>query len=404
MNSPLDGLRVVDFTTMISGPFATNLLADFGADVVAVEHPTKPNPIRAWSPRVDDESLWWKSIGRNKRSVTLDLGTEEGSALALELIEDADVVFENFRPGTMERWGLGYDALSDVNPGVIMVRISGYGQTGPRAEKPGFGSIAEAISGWANANGFPDSDPLLPPIPLADLTAAQFAVFATMFAIYERDVGGGAGAGPGSGEGQVIDVSLYEPLFRLMVTGVEAYDALGETTERTGNRSTNSAPRNLYETADGYVALSASSQAIFENVAAAIGREDLLDDPRFETNDVRVENAPELDAIIEEWTRERSTDAVIETMEAADAIVGPVYDEADIHEDEQYRARDSLVDVEDPDLGEVTVPNAFPRLSRTDGAVDHLGPAHGEHNEAVYLDEVGLDRAEFERLREDGVI
>ncbi|MFB6156467.1 MAG: CaiB/BaiF CoA transferase family protein [Haloferacaceae archaeon] len=401
MDSPLEGLRVVDFTTMISGPFATNLLADFGADVIAVEHPTKPNPIREWNPQKGDESLWWKSIGRNKRAVTLDLGTEEGSALALELVEDADVVFENFRPGTMERWGLGYDALSDVNPGVVMVRISGYGQTGPRAEKPGFGSIAEAISGWANANGFPDSDPLLPPIPLADLTAAQFAVFAAMFAVYERDLGGD---GDGSGEGQVVDVSLYEPLFRLMVTGIEAYDVLGETTERTGNRSTNSAPRNLYETADGYVALSASSQAIFENVAAAIGREDLVDDPRFATNADRVEHATELDEVIESWTRERPTDEVIGTMEAADAIVGPVYDERDIHGDEQYRARDSHVPVEDPDLGEVTVPNAIPRLSRTDGSVERLGPAHGEHNEAVYLDEVGLDREEFERLHEEGVI
>lgn len=398
-DGPLNGLRIVDCSGMISGGFATNQLADFGADVVMVEHPEHPDPIRAWSPFENDASLWWKSIGRNKRCVTLDLSTEAGSALLLDLVDDADLFFENFRPGTLERWGVGPDRLREVNEELIVVRLSGYGQTGPRSEKPGFGTVAEGISGWAAVNGFPDREPLLPPISLADITAAQFAVQAAMFAVFERDVGRG-----GSGEGQVIDVSLYEPLFRLFLGDVEAYDRLGTVRDRNGNRHSSAAPRNVYETADGYMTLSASSQRIFENVAEAIGRPDLIDDPRFETNDERVENVEALDGIIEAWTRELTTEAAIEIMESHDAIVGPVYDMEDIFEDEQYRARDDIVEVEDEDLGPLKTAAPVPKFSRTPGTVEHAGPAHGEHNDEVFLDELDLDETEYERLRERGVI
>lgn len=396
-STPLAGLRVLDLTTMISGPFATSLMADFGADVVAVEHPSQPNPVRSWNPQVDGASLWWASLGRNKRCVTLDLSTDDGRALALELVADADVVVENFRPGTLERWGLGYDALAAVDEGVVLTRISGYGQTGPRSQEPGFGSIAEAMSGFAHTNGFPDGPPLLPPMPLADQAAAMFAVMATLFAVYERDVGG-------SGEGQVVDVSLFEPLFRLFVSHVEGYSTTGEVPGRTGNRSTNSAPRNMYETADGYVALSASSQRIFENVARAIDRPELVEDPRFATNEARLEHVEALDEVIEAWTRQRSTEAAVETMSAADAIVGPVYDVADAFEDEQYAARGALVELDDDRLGPVTTQGVVPRLSRTPGEVAHLGPAHGEHNEAVYVGEFGIGRDRFDALRADGVV
>ncbi|WP_101297282.1 CaiB/BaiF CoA transferase family protein [Halegenticoccus soli] len=396
---PLDGLRVVDFSGMISGGFATCQLADFGADVVMVEHPEYPDPLREWPPFEEGTSLWWKSIGRNKRCVTLDLKSEAGSALALELVSDADVVFENFRPGTMERWGLGPNALFEANPEAIVVRLSGYGQTGPRSSKPGFGTVAEGISGWASVNGFPDREPLLPPISLADLTAAQFAVQATMFAVYERDLGRG-----GSGEGQVVDVSLYEPLFRLFVGDVEGYDKQGIVRERTGNRHPNAVPRNVYETADGHLTLSASSQRIFENVMRAIGRPDLVDDPRFSTNERRVENADELDAIIEAWTRERPTDEAIEVMEESDAIVGPVYDMGDIFEDEQYRARGDIVEVEDDEVGRLRTAAPIPKFSRTPGAVTHAGPRHGQHDEEVFRGELGLDADEFERLRAEGVV
>lgn len=396
---PLDGLRIIDCSGMISGGFATTQLADFGADVVMVEHPEHPDPIREWPPFQDETSLWWKSIGRNKRCVTLDLSSEEGSALLLELVQDADLFFENFRPGTLEKWGLGPDALREANSELIVVRLSGYGQTGPRSHKPGFGTVAEGLSGWASVNGFPDSEPLLPPISLADLTAAQFAVQAAMFAIFERDVGRG-----GSGEGQVIDVSLYEPLFRLFLGDVEAYDQLGRVRERTGNRHPSASPRNVYETADGYMTLSASSQRIFENVMHAIDRPDLIDDPRFEDNDKRVENAEELDAIIEEWTRRRPTEEAIEVMEESDAIVGPVYDMEDIFEDEQYQARNNIVTVEDDDLGSVKMASTVPKFSRTDGTIAHTGPEHGEHNVEVYVDELGLPEDEYEQLRTEEII
>ncbi|MFB6126201.1 MAG: CaiB/BaiF CoA transferase family protein [Halolamina sp.] len=396
---PLDGLRVVSFAGMISGGFAAAQLADFGADVVKVEHPDHDDPIREWPPYEDGVSLWWKSLGRNARCVTLDLNDEDGRHLALDLVGGADVVLENFRPGTLERWDLGPETLMTANPEVVVVRLSGYGQTGPRSDEPGFGTVAEGLSGWAQVNGFPDSEPLLPPISLADLTAAQFAVHGAMFALYERELSNG-----GSGEGQVVDVSLFEPLFRLFVGDVEAHDRLGKVPERTGNRHPNAAPRNVYETADGHVTLSASSQSIFENVLDAIGRPELADEPRFETNEKRVEHAAELDAMIEAWTCERSTDTVITEMKAADAIVGPVYDMADIRDDDHYRAREAIVEMDDEELGSVETQGPVPTFSRTPGTVDHAGPAKGKHNETVYLEELGLDAAEYERLREEGVI
>ena len=384
---------------MISGGFATMQLADFGADVVMVEHPEYVDPIREFAPEEDGVSLWWKSLGRNKRCVTLDLSTDEGTDVLGELVSDADLFFENFRPGTLERWDLEPETLWNDNPELIILRISGYGQTGPRAEQPGFGTIAEGLSGWAYANGFSDREPLLPPISLADITAAHFAVQAAMFAVFERDVGRG-----GSGEGQVIDVSLYEPLFRQFIPDVEIYDRLGRVRERTGNRHRAAAPRNVYETADGHLTLSASSQVIFERVMQSIDREDLIDDVRFETNERRVENVEELDAIIEDWTRQHTTDEAIERMEACDAIVGPVYSIADAFEDAHFDARDVIVEVEDEDLGSMHTYGTVPRFSRTPGTISHLGPGHGEHNDEVYLNELGMDSNRYRTLRKDGVI
>ena len=397
---PLAGLRVIDVTTMISGGFATNLLADFGADVVKLEHPEHPDPIRDWPPFDEGESLRWKSLGRNKRCGTLNLSTEAGAALLLELAEDADFLVENFRPGTLEKWGIGPETLQEVNERLIVVRISGYGQTGPRRAKPGFGSIAESISGWCHTNGFPDREPLLPPLALADLTAAQFAVQGALYALFEREIGPDGG----SGKGQVVDVSLYEPLFRLFFGDPEAYDRVGTVRTRNGNRHASAAPRNIYETADGYVTLSASSQRIFENVMDAIDRPELIEDERFENNDRRVANVEALDDIIESWTLERSTEEVLDQMEAADAIVGPVYDIADIFEDPHFAAREDLVDVPDADFGSLKTFGAFPKLSRTPGTVRHSGPDHGEHTAEIFLEEVGLPEAEFERLREENVI
>ena len=399
---PLAGLRVVDCSGMIAGGFATTQLADFGADVVMVEHPKYGDPIRDWAPfddRHEDISLWWKSIGRNKRCITLNLKDERGSALLTELVEDADLFFENFRPGTMEEWGVGPDDLHEINKELIYVRLSGYGQTGPRSQKPGFGTVAEGISGWAKVNGFPDSEPLLPPISLADLTAAQFAVQAAMFAIFERDVGANA-----SRLGQTIDVSLYEPLFRIFLGDLEAYDRNGRIRERTGNRHPSAAPRNIYETADGYITLSASSQSIFENVMAAINREGLIQDTRFADNESRVENAEELDEIIEGWTQSRPTETVLETMEANDAIVGPINDMSDIMDDEQFKARNDIIEVHDNELGRLRTFAPVPRFSRTPGSVAHAGPTHGEHNREIFIDEMNLSESTFADLQADEVI
>lgn len=393
---PLDGLKILDLTTMISGGFATVSLADFGADVLSVEHPSYADPIRSWQPRSNGESLYWKNLGRSKRHITLDLSTEEGQELAKTLAADVDAVIENFRPGTLERWNLGYDELSQVNDDLILVRISGYGQTGPKASMPGFGTVAESISTFAHINGFEDSPPLLPPIPLADLTAAMFAVHGLMFALYARDVGDKGG--------QVIDVSLFEPLFRLMVGDVEAYDLEGIVPDRTGNKSVQAAPRNLYETQDGYISLSASSQSIFENVMRAIDREDLIVDSRFQTNEDRMEHQEELDQIIEEWTRKRTQDEALARMEEEDAIVGPVYTMEDVFEDEQYAVRNDLVSIGDDALGSVKTQAAVPKMSETPGEVTHLGGPPGEHNDEVYGEELGLSEAEREALSEKGVI
>lgn len=397
---PLDGLRVIDASGMISGAFATTLMGDFGADVIMIEHPEVGDPIREWPQKTEDgESLAWKSLGRNKRCVTLDLGSDRGRALALELVEDADVFFENFRPGTMERWGLGPEEIHAVNERAIMVRLSGYGQTGPRSQEPGFGTIAEGVSGWAHANGFPDREPLLPPVSLADIQAAQFALQATLMAVFERDVGRG-----GSDTGQVIDVSLVEPLWRIFFGEVEAYDYMGHVRERTGNQHPSTAPRNIYETADGYITMSASNQKIFERVAETIDKEWLIEDERFVDNATRVENAAPLNKEIEEWTSQHTTDEAIEILEANDAIVGPVNDMSDIFDDEQFQARNSFVEVDDPDVGTVRTFGTVPKFSRTPGEVEFLGPRHGEHNEAVYQGELGLSDEELAELRADGVV
>ena len=397
---PLDGLRVIDMSGMISGAFATTMMGDFGADVVMVEHPNVGDPIREW-PRKTDEgiSLAWKSLGRNKRCITLDLSSDRGRKIALDLIAEADVLFENFRPGTMERWGLGPDDVHAVNEAAIMVRLSGYGQTGPKSQKPGFGTIAEGVSGWAHANGFADREPLLPPVSLADLQAAQFALQATLMAVYERDLGRG-----GSGEGQVIDVSLTEPLWRVFFGEVEAYGRMGHVRERTGNQHPNTAPRNVYETHDGYMTMSASNQKIFERVAEAIDKSELIDDPRFADNSSRVENNDALDEEIEEWTRRHTTEEAIEILEANDAIVGPVYDMEDVFEDEQFQAREDVIEVEDPDVGSLNTFGLVPKFSRTPGAVEFLGPRHGEHNREVYGGELGLSDAELAELETEEVI
>lgn len=399
-DGPLQGLTVVETGTMISAGTVGRLLADFGATVIKVEHPASGDHLRHFGPQSDGIGLWWKYLGRNKQSVTLDLSDAEGKVVFEDLVSETDVLVENFRPGTLEKWGLDPDRLIDeVNDELVALRISGFGQTGPYSDRPGFGTLAESMSGFAFLNGFEDRPPLLPPTGLADGVAAMFSTFAVMFALWNREMN--------DGSGQVIDTSLIEPIFSILGPQTLRYDQLDEIERRTGNRSSSSAPRNVYETADErYVAISASTQPTAMRIFDAIDRTDLKDDPRFDDNESRLEHAAELDAIIQEWMADHTREVVLDTFEDAGATIAPVYNVADIIADEQYRARDAFVEVPDDDLdgGEGLVQNTFPQFSDTPGEIRHLGPNLGEHNETVYGEILGYDDETIAELREKEVV
>lgn len=394
---PLKGLRVLDAGNMIAGPLAATQMADFGADVIKVELPGVGDSMRHWAPMKDGRSLWWKVIGRNKRLITLALSKPRGQELFKQLVRDADVVIENFRPGTFERWGLGYSELSKINPRLIMVRVSGFGQTGPYAKRGGYGTIAEAFSGIPSFTGFPDRPPTLPGFPLADSVAATFSAMSTMFAIYNRD--------HGDGKGQEIDVSLYEPLFRLVESQVIGFDQLGIVKQRQGNRLAEDSPRNTYLTQDGrWVGISASSQRTFERLAEAMGMPGLITDPRFVDNASRCANDVALDEIIAAWFRERNCDELMALFDRAEVVAGPVLDIRDIVKDPQYLARQNIVPVPDDDFGSVRMQNVVPRFSATPGEVRHSGRGLGADNESVYTEVLGLTRTQYRALIEEGVI
>lgn len=397
-NGPLGGLRVLDLGNMIAAPTAGCLLGDFGAEVVKVEHPVMKDDLRNWPPMKDGRSLWWKVTARNKKLITLDLSKAEGQVLLKRLLVSFDVVLENFRPGTMERWGLGYEELSRINTRIIMVRVSGYGQTGPYARRPGYGTIAEAISGVPSFTGFPDKPPTFSAFALVDTLAGLFAAYATMIAVYERDV-------RGSGKGQVIDVSLYESLFRLVDSQVIGFDQLGIVKQRNGNRMDEDSPRNAYRTADGeYIAISAGSQRTFSRLASAIDMPDLSEDPRFSSTAQRIENAQVLDQIVAEWFRKLSLVEAMRKLEEADVVAGPVYDVRRIFEDKHYAAREDIISVPDPDFGNVRMQGVVPKFSRTPGRVSHPGLHPGAHNVEVYREMLGLTTDEYEEFQHLQVI
>lgn len=382
---------------MISAGTVGRFLADFGAEVIKIEHPKTGDHLRQFGPQKDGVGLWWKYLGRNKKSVTLDISTEEGQVVFEDLVSEADALVENFRPGTLERWNLGYDHLSELNPDLVMLRLTGFGQTGPYSERPGFGTLAEAMSGFAYLNGHPDREPLLPPTGLADGIAAMFSTFAIMFALYNRDANGGGG--------QYIDTSLIEPIFALIGPQPLRYQQLDDIEERSGNRSTSSAPRNVYETGDDRaVAISASAQPIAERVFEAIERPDLIDDPRFEDNESRLENVEELDRVIQDWMDDHTREEILQRFEKFEATIAPIYNVADITEDEHYQARDALIEIDDDQLGEGLVQNTFPWFSETPGEISHLGPQLGAHNEEVYGEYLAYDEETRADLQSEGVI
>ncbi len=387
---------MIDAATIFAGPLIATLLGDFGADVIKVEHP-KGDPLRQTGYRKDDVPLWWKVVGRNKRGITLDLKQADGQDIFKRLIADADVLIENFRPGTLERWGLGWEVLHALNPRLVMVRVTGFGQTGPYSQRPGFGTLAEAFSGFAHVTGQPDGPPTLPPFGLADGVAAQYGTFATMFALYERDA-------KGSGQGQFIDLSIYEPLFALLGYQPTVFDQLDVVQQRSGNRSVSNAPRNAYRTADGrWVALSSAAPAILKRLLHLTGGEAAAEDPRFRTAESRLQHVDALDAIVGGWIGRHSLEEVLAAFEQAEAAIAPVYDVAQIFDDPQYQAREDIVEVSDDELGAVKMQNVFPFLSRTPGRISHAGPRLGEHNDEV-LGELGISADELAALRAAGVI
>jgi crotonobetainyl-CoA:carnitine CoA-transferase CaiB-like acyl-CoA transferase len=372
---PLHGVRVLDLGTVYAAPITAMLLGDYGAEVVKVEHP-RGDPARTHGHDKNGHGLWWKVISRNKRTVTLNVGNQQGQDILRRLVEHADVLIENFRPGTLERWGLGPDVLLELNPRLIIARITGFGQTGPYRERPGFGTLAEGMSGFSHVTGQADGPPTLPSMPLADGVAGLTGAFAVMLALYHRDANGGPG--------QVIDLSLCESLLPLMGPDLLDWDQLRVSARRTGNTISHVAPRTAYECGDGqWVALSASSQSIFERLASAIGRPELTSDIRFADNQARVRHIEALDAIIGGWMLARPRAEVLDAMERAEVAVGPIHDIPAVFADPQFQARGSFVTVEDPVLGPMRLVNVAPRLSATPGRIRHTGPALGQHDAEV---------------------
>ena len=381
----LDGLRVLDLSSLYAAPLIATNLGDFGAEVIKVEHP-RGDDARRWGLAKDGVPLWWKSVARNKRVIALDLGTEEDRAVVRRLAAGADVLIENFRPGRLERWDLGPEALHADNPGLVIVRVTGFGQTGPYSDRPGFGTLAEAFSGFAHMTGQPDGPPTLPPFGLADAVCGLAGTYATLAALYWRDAAGGDA-------GQVIDLSLYEPLFSVLGPQVTEFSALGVVQNRQGNRSPRTSPRNAYRTSDErWVAISGGTQQIADRVLRAVEREDLVGDPRFCDAAARRANADDLDAIVAGWIAAHRLDQVLARFEEVQAPIAPVYDTRQILDDPQYQARESFVRCPDPDLGEVTIPGIVPRLSRTPGQVRWTGPAAIGADSARVLEEAWTTR------------
>ncbi|MEF9525716.1 MULTISPECIES: CaiB/BaiF CoA transferase family protein [Streptomyces] len=395
VSPPLTGLRVLDLATLFAGPLAATMLGDFGAEVIKVEHPTRPDPSRGHGPSKDGVGLWWKLLGRNKHTVTLDLSKPAGRTTLLRLAATADVVVENFRPGTLEKWDLGWDELSAVNPRLVLTRVTGFGQFGPYARRPGFGTLAEAMSGFAAMTGEPDAPPTLPPFGLADSIAALATAYAVMTALAARER---------TGEGQVVDMAIIEPILTVLGPQPLWYDQLGHVQPRTGNRSQNNAPRNTYRTADGtWVAVSTSAQSVAERVMRLVGRPELIDEPWFATGADRARHADVLDAAVGDWIARHGRADVLAAFEKAEAAVAPVQDVRDVMSDPQYQALDTVTTVDDPELGPLRMQNVLFRLSATPGAIRWAGRPHGADTEEV-LTGLGLTPADVKELREEGVV
>ena len=397
---PLSGLTVIDCGQVIAGPTMAMILGDFGAEVIKVENPVGGDQGRNFGPSKNGVPLLWKQLSRNKKTITLSLSKPAGQELFCRLIEKtrADILIESFRAGTFERWNLGYERLRALSPGLTMIRISGFGQTGPYKDRPGFGTLAEAMGGIAHVTGEPDGPPMLTPFPLGDTVAALYATIASLLCIYQRDA-------KNRGRGQVVDVSLLESVYTMVSGHAMAYDQLGQPGQRTGNRTSGSAPRNTYLTKDGrWVVIAGSTQALTERLFNAMERPDLIHDARFTTNRDRVANVAALDNIVGAWVRERNQKECVERLIDAEVAVATVADFKDLAEDPHMLARNALASIEDPELGLLRMPDVMPKLSETPGRIKHTGLPMGAFNKEIYLERLGLSARELEQLESEGVI
>jgi formyl-CoA transferase len=393
---PLSDIRVLELGQLIAGPFCTRILAEFGAEVIKIESPDGGDPLRQWRRLHQGTSLWWLVQARNKKSVTVNLKAPEGQAIVRRLAAKADILVENFRPGAMEKWGLGFDELTGENPGLIMVRLSGYGQTGPYRDRPGFGAIGEAMGGLRYVTGYPDRPPVRVGISLGDAVAALYGVIGALMALRNRQGNGG--------RGQVVDVALYEAVFSLMESLLPEYDLSGFVRERSGASLPGIVPSNTYTTRDGkYVVIGANGDSIFKRLMTAIGRKDLAADPAMARNDGRVTRTEELDSVIGQWCAEHDLDSVLAALNDAEVPAGKIYDIADIVRDVHYRARAMIESAVLPDGQSLKIPGIVPKLSGTPGETRWLGPALGSHTHAV-LSDLGFNDHQVADLRRRGVI
>lgn len=390
---PLDGIRVLDLSRLVAGNMLSLQLADYGAEVIKVE-PADGDPLRHWRPR--DVPISWKVYARNKKSVALNLRADRGKELLLDLVATADVFIENFRPGTLEEMGLGESVLMERNPRLVLVRLSGFGQSGPYKHRPGFGTLVEAMSGFAYRNGFADREPVLPPLAMADMIAGIQGAVAVLIALREIEIKGG--------RGQTIDLSLLEPIFSIMGAEAAWHELTGDVRERAGSGSTTASPRNVYQTKDGkWLAMSGSMQSMAERIFRVIGREDMLTDPRYRTNEDRVHHRAEVDAAVGGWIGERTLEENMSVFEREHVTVAPVYDIEQICQDPHFIDREIIVDLPDDDLGTIKHHNVVPRLSGSPGGFARPAPRLGQHNDEI-LAALGLSEVALQELRDNGVI
>jgi formyl-CoA transferase len=393
---PLDGVKVLELGQLIAGPFAGKFFAEFGAEVIKIEPPEGGDPLRQWRKLHNGTSLWWYVQGRNKKSVTTNLRTPEGQDIVRKLARETDILIENFRPGTMEKWGLGYESLAADNPGLVMLRLSGFGQTGPMRDQAGFGAIGESMGGLRYLTGFPDRPPVRSNLSIGDAIASLHGVIGALMALHHRDTRGG--------KGQVIDVALYEAVFNMLESTLPEYDMYGVVRERTGSNLTGIVPSNTYLSRDGqHVVIGANGDSIFKRLMVLIGRDDLAADPALADNAGRATRADELDRVIGEWTARHDADDCVRQLNDAQVPNGKIYSAADIVRDPQYLAREMIRQVTLPDGAALKVPGVVPRLSDTPGAIEWVGPRLGEHTEEV-LGRLGYSPADIVALRSRGVV